>query len=164
MPWTVARQAPLSMEFSRWEYWSGWPFSSKITLIKVIKTEANYTRFMFSPKLQALGANPTFMTPYVNFIKLRETLTTEVQIKDSQKLAERIHPLSWKWAGHRSSINCIQFLSNPLILKGLPNYWSYTLKDTITWIMMACYSTFCMIMKWKWSRSVVSDSLQPYGL
>ena len=26
--WTVARQAPLSMEFSRQEYWSGWPFPS----------------------------------------------------------------------------------------------------------------------------------------
>ena len=27
-PWTVARQAPLSMGFSRQEYWSGWPFPS----------------------------------------------------------------------------------------------------------------------------------------
>ena len=27
-PWTVARQAPLSMEFSRQDYWSGLPFSS----------------------------------------------------------------------------------------------------------------------------------------
>ena len=26
--WTVARQAPLSMEFSRQEYWSGEPFPS----------------------------------------------------------------------------------------------------------------------------------------
>ena len=26
--WTVASQAPLSMEFSRQEYWSGLPFSS----------------------------------------------------------------------------------------------------------------------------------------
>ena len=25
-PWTVTRQAPLSMEFSRQEYWSGLPF------------------------------------------------------------------------------------------------------------------------------------------
>ena len=25
-PWTVARHAPLSMEFSRQEYWSGFPF------------------------------------------------------------------------------------------------------------------------------------------
>ena len=27
-PWTVALQAPLSMGFSRQEYWSGWPFPS----------------------------------------------------------------------------------------------------------------------------------------
>ena len=27
-PWTVARQAPLSMEFSRQEHWSGLPFHS----------------------------------------------------------------------------------------------------------------------------------------
>ena len=27
-PWPVAHQAPLSMEFSRQEYWSGLPFSS----------------------------------------------------------------------------------------------------------------------------------------
>ena len=28
IPWTVARQAPLSMEFSRQEYWSMLPFPS----------------------------------------------------------------------------------------------------------------------------------------
>ena len=28
IPWTGARQAPLSMKFSRQEYWSGLPFSS----------------------------------------------------------------------------------------------------------------------------------------
>ena len=27
-PWAVAYQAPLCMEFSRQEYWSGWPFPS----------------------------------------------------------------------------------------------------------------------------------------
>ena len=27
-PWTVALQAPLSIEFSRQEYWSGWPSPS----------------------------------------------------------------------------------------------------------------------------------------
>ena len=27
-PWTVARQAPLSMGFSRQEYWNGLPFPS----------------------------------------------------------------------------------------------------------------------------------------
>ena len=27
-PWTIAYQAPQSVEFSRQEYWSGWPLSS----------------------------------------------------------------------------------------------------------------------------------------
>ena len=27
-PWTVTRQSPLSMEFSKQEYWSGLPFPS----------------------------------------------------------------------------------------------------------------------------------------
>ena len=31
-PWTVALQAPLSMEFSRQEYWSGLPFPSLMDL------------------------------------------------------------------------------------------------------------------------------------
>ena len=33
-PWSVAHQAPLSMEFSRQEYWSGLPFSSPEDLPK----------------------------------------------------------------------------------------------------------------------------------
>ena len=31
-PWTVAYQAPQSMEFSRHEYWSGLPFPSPVDL------------------------------------------------------------------------------------------------------------------------------------
>ena len=29
-PWTIAHQAPLSMEFSRQEYWSGLPFPTPV--------------------------------------------------------------------------------------------------------------------------------------
>ena len=32
-PWTVARQAPLSMRFSRQEYWSGLPFPSPVVIL-----------------------------------------------------------------------------------------------------------------------------------
>ena len=32
-PWTIAHQAPLSMEFSRQEYWSGLPFPSAEDLL-----------------------------------------------------------------------------------------------------------------------------------
>ena len=31
-PWTIAHQVPLSMEFSRHEYWSGLPFPSPLTV------------------------------------------------------------------------------------------------------------------------------------
>ena len=31
-PWTVAHQAPLYMEFSRQEYWSGLPFPTAVDL------------------------------------------------------------------------------------------------------------------------------------
>ena len=31
-PWTVVHQAPLSMGFSRQEYWSGLPFPSPVDL------------------------------------------------------------------------------------------------------------------------------------
>ena len=49
-PWTVAHQAPLSMRFFRWEYWSGLPFSSpedlplahKIVHIKVGFMSVNF--------------------------------------------------------------------------------------------------------------------------
>ena len=33
IPWTVACQAPLSMKFSRQEYWSGLPFSPPGTVL-----------------------------------------------------------------------------------------------------------------------------------
>ena len=34
-PWTVARQATLSMEYSRQEYWSGLPFPSPGNLLNL---------------------------------------------------------------------------------------------------------------------------------
>ena len=40
-PWIVARQAPLSMEFSRQELWSGLPFPSPKTDYKVFQTLSN---------------------------------------------------------------------------------------------------------------------------
>ena len=46
LPWTVALQAPLSMEFSRQEYWSGLPFPSPGDL-------PNPGIELKSPKLQA---------------------------------------------------------------------------------------------------------------
>ena len=46
IPWKVARQAPLSLKFSRQEYWSGFPFPSAGDL-PIPGTESS------SPALQA---------------------------------------------------------------------------------------------------------------
>ena len=52
-PWTVARQAPLSTEFSRQEYWSGLPFSTPWDLpdsgIKLIVSLALAGGFFTNP-------------------------------------------------------------------------------------------------------------------
>ena len=48
-PWTVAHQAPLSMEFSRQKYWSGWPFPSPGDL-------SNPGMELKSPALQAYSS------------------------------------------------------------------------------------------------------------
>ena len=40
-PWTVAHQAPPSMEFSKQEYWSGLPFPSP-GYLAVFKTGSEY--------------------------------------------------------------------------------------------------------------------------
>ena len=45
-PWTIARQAPLSMEFSRQKYWSGLPFSSPEG-----PPDEDWTRISLSPAL-----------------------------------------------------------------------------------------------------------------
>ena len=40
-PWTAARQAPLSMDFSRQEYWSGLPFPSPRKVVLIMSVDEN---------------------------------------------------------------------------------------------------------------------------
>ena len=40
-PWTIAHQTPLSMEFSRQEYWSGLPFPSPIYMYTYTYTQTH---------------------------------------------------------------------------------------------------------------------------
>ena len=43
-PWTAAHQAPLSMGFSRQEYWSGWLLPSPIT--KTRHSQINKNKYL----------------------------------------------------------------------------------------------------------------------
>ena len=48
-PWTVAHQAPLSMEFSRQEYWSGLPFPSPGALPNPVVEPGSPGSFLDAP-------------------------------------------------------------------------------------------------------------------
>ena len=65
--WTVARQAPLSMEFSRQEYWSGLTFSSPGDLPDP-GTEP------MSPASPALAGGFFTVEPSVNQLVMSESL------------------------------------------------------------------------------------------
>ena len=54
-PWTVAYQAPSSMEFSRQEYWSGLPFPSPDIDIDIHQNVVfpSYIFCIFSPLVDA---------------------------------------------------------------------------------------------------------------
>ena len=63
-PWTVARQAPLSMEFSRQEYWSGLPFPSPGDLPNPgLNSDLLHCRILYRLTYQgtALDLNNTFV-------------------------------------------------------------------------------------------------------
>ena len=61
-PWTIASQAPLSMEFSRQEYWSGLPFPSPGDL-------PHPGIELRSPALQ-MDSLPSVSSSMVNFISI----------------------------------------------------------------------------------------------
>ena len=82
-PWTIACQVPLSMEFSRQEYWSGWPFPSPGDLPDPgIKTRA--------PALQA-DSLPIELPPAI-FIKDHQELFC-VSVIPAEKLSRPGRPL-----------------------------------------------------------------------
>ena len=54
-PWTMARQAPLSMGFSRQEYWSGLPLPSPVMKCEMSEVD----------KVKSLSRVPLFVTPWI---------------------------------------------------------------------------------------------------
>ena len=55
-PWTVAHQAPLSMGFSKQEYWSGLPFPSPITNLDSILKSRDITLPTQPGMLRSIGS------------------------------------------------------------------------------------------------------------
>ena len=100
-PWTVARQAPLSVGFSRQEYWSGLPFPSPGDLPDPgIKPR--------SPALQAdsLPAEPQGKPKNTGVGSLsflqRIFLTLELN-QGLLNYRQTLYQLSYQWSGHLGS-------------------------------------------------------------
>ena len=80
-PWTVARQAPLSMEFSRQEYWSGLPFPSPGDLPNSgLNSGLLHCRILYRLTYQgtALDLNNTFVKTNDNLSRLMNIITDKI--------------------------------------------------------------------------------------
>ena len=73
IPWTVAYQAPLSMEFSRQEYWSGLPFPSPGDLPDP-GIEPRSPALQADSLLSELPGKPTLVPHKVTVAQLCQTL------------------------------------------------------------------------------------------
>ena len=96
--WTVAHQVPLSMGFSRQEYWSGLPFLSPGNL----------------PNPGITPASPASPAPVGRF------LTTEPPEKPRSYPAKGIHSLKGKYCS--AFLNKIIFLTHPHIKRDTKYY------------------------------------------
>ena len=78
-PWTVARQVPLSMEFSRQEYWSGLPFPPPGDL----PDAGNKPTFLASPAL----AGRFFTTPPSEKPGCQESRPSKLSVQEKNSVS-----------------------------------------------------------------------------
>ena len=98
-PWTVAHQAPLSMGFSRQEYWSGVPLPSPWTVVNQAPLSMGFSRqdywsgLLFPPSgdLPDPGIKPT---SYVSPVLAGEFFTAETPGKPINFIRAHIFNLS----------------------------------------------------------------------
>ena len=86
IPWTRARQAPLSVEFFRQEYWSGLPFPSPGDLPNLgIETASPAYIYIYTHIKDAIiiydeshGLGLDYLGKYVDWLKKRKGLRTKI--------------------------------------------------------------------------------------
>ena len=91
-PWTVARQVPLSMGFSRQEYWSGLPFPSPCLIVVVVKRGTHATFSTASPK--SLRWMSLAAVSYASLI-VKEFLSLPLWLATKMMLSVQTHLIKW---------------------------------------------------------------------
>ena len=139
-PWTVARQAPLSMEFSRQEYWSGLPFPSPGYL-------PNPRIEPGSPALQAdaLSSEPPgkVLVMYNPYLKLGEAEDDHYRFRNTRNVCNHVS----EWEGEHygrllASIECpFEICGRRLMVKSVSTVYFFPL-------MLSCLDSFGVIQSW----------------
>ena len=135
-PWTVARQPPLSMGFSRQEYWSGLPFPTP-------GDRPNPGIEPRSPALQAdsLPSEPTLLLSLISHVHdLMDDLSQATYVLCTQKIM-----LCFGIIPNKDRLKVFKlsnFLASPLSLKVYLNIESLVLHDQkiITSLQLPCVS------------------------
>ena len=102
--WTVACQAPLSVEFSRQEYWSGLPFPSPVNLpggkagientsLAPVALEGGFLTLHYQGSLKSTRGQPK--APFNRKAKLRTFLTVTNCYKKATGSTKDVHPRQW---------------------------------------------------------------------
>jgi len=144
-PCTVAYQAPLSMGFPKQEYWNWLPFPSPEELANPETEPVSPTlagRFFTiwaTRKAHSLCQAHTFSDPSRSF-----SLFLELKVK--------VKSLSHVWL----------FATPWTIAYQAPQSMGFSRQEY--WSGLPFPSPVHQSEKWKWSRSVVSDSSRPHGL
>ena len=91
IPWTVAYQAPLSMEFSRKEYWSGLPFLSPGDLPDPGIEPRSPVLQADSLQSEPPGSPFFFLLPFLKYQVVPKVLTSAIVLTASHTLCESYH-------------------------------------------------------------------------
>ena len=124
-PWTVAYQAPLSVGFSRQQYWSGLPFPSPVDLPKPGIEPG-------SPALQtdALPSEPPGKSEQLSSKRTQITMLTRMQRKGNLVHCwweHKLVPSLWK-----TVLRFLKKIKIRLACEPAFYYWVYTKKDKNT--------------------------------
>ena len=170
-PWTAARQAPLSMGFSRQEYWE-WV---AIAFFRGSSRSRNRTCVSCTRRLLypwATGGSPVALSNEhrnKHLLAQRARPSASIPLKCSKDACQGgggkqpLQGVTWTWEHASPFANQQQhlliFSPNPSSSPERGGGFLISVEGSPPW-----GSKYSFFWKWKWSRSVVSNSLRPHWL
>ena len=125
--WTVARQAPLSMEFSRQEYWSGLPCPPPGDLPNLVMEPAS----LMSPELAG-----RFFTTITSW---EAPAAGESRLEIRKKTHDRMKGEGLLMESDKMFLMGIRYKLRPFFYKILGKFYIIHSKSIIVWVNLGSY-------------------------